>query len=100
MKTHQNKSLINYLYKSHITKIANQTNENYVRLFEQFNDLVSNIENKNLKNSILYSYVKIEKLFFDNITSTSKTFYEAGFNDFKKLLFTEQKLKNKGENHE
>mgnify|MGYP001851507970 FL=1 len=45
MKANKNKSQINVLYKTHIDNIIDREDQNYLKLFEHFNDLISNIHN-------------------------------------------------------
>lgn len=94
MKANKNKSQINVLYKTHIDNIINREDQNYLKLFENFNDLISNIHNDNLRSNILFSYIKIESLLFNYISRTSENFYEFGFNDLKSILFSNSKINN------
>ena len=87
MKKTSNKTYINILYNAHTDNIINKKNKEYLHLLENFNDLISNINDDNLRNNILYSYIKIENLLFNYISCTSKNFYELGFNDLKNILF-------------
>lgn len=95
MKTKNSNTLITNLYKNHYNNIVSRKDEDYLMLFKHYNDLLSNITDEDLKQRILYSHIRIEELLFNNIISTSKTFYELGFNDLKYLLFKEQKIDNK-----
>lgn len=79
MKANKNKSQINVLYKTHIDNIIDREDQNYLKLFEHFNDLISNIHNDNLRSNILFSYIKIESLLFNYISRTSENFYEFIF---------------------
>lgn len=94
MKANKNKSQINVLYKTHIDNIIDREDQNYLKLFEHFNDLISNIHNDNLRSNILFSYIKIESLLFNYISRTSENFYEFGFNDLKSILFSNSKINN------
>lgn len=94
MKANKNKSQINVLYKTHIDNIIDREDQNYLKLFEHFNDLISNIHNDNLRSNILFSYIKIESLLFNYISRTSENFYEFGFNDLKAILFSNSKINN------
>lgn len=94
MKTKKNNLLLTNLYNTHATYILNRNNKNYLKLFEHYNDLLSNVKDEDLQNELLYSHIKIESFLFDSIISTSKDFYELAFNDLKQLLFTEQKIDN------
>lgn len=87
MKKISNKTYINILYNAHTDNIINKKNKEYLNLLEHFNDLIGNINDNNLRNNILYSYIKIENLLFNYISYTSKNFYELGFNDLKNILF-------------
>ena len=87
MKQISNKAYINILYNAHADNIINEKNKEYLHLLENFNYLISNINDDNLRNNILYSYIKIENLLFNYISCTSKNFYELGFNDLKNILF-------------
>ncbi len=62
MKLRKNKSNINILYKTHIDNIISRNIKDYLKLFEHFNDLLSNVSNDNLRKNILFSYFEIEKL--------------------------------------
>ena len=95
MKANKNKSQINVLYKTHIDNIINREDQNYLKLFENFNDLISNIPEDSLRNNILFSYIKIETLLFNYISRTSENFYELGFNDLKSILFSNPTINNK-----
>lgn len=88
----KNSKLINNLYATHSNNIISKKDEEFILLFEHFNDLVSNIYPEDLRKKILYSHIEIEDLLYNYIISTSKTFYELGFNDFKELIFKKQKI--------
>ena len=62
LKLRKNKSNINILYKTHIDNIISRNIKDYLKLFEHFNDLLSNVSNDNLRKNILFSYFEIEKL--------------------------------------
>jgi hypothetical protein len=94
LKTLNNNTLISSLYNSHSNTIINRKNKEYLKLFEHYNDLISNIEDEDLKNRIMYSHIRIEEFLFNSMISTSKKFYELAFNDLKALIFTEQKIDN------
>lgn len=94
MKKINKKSCINILYDAHVDNVINRKNKDYLYLLEHFNDLIANIDDNNLRNNILYSYVKIENLLFNYISYTSKNFYELGFNDLKNILFSDSKITN------
>ena len=74
MKQISNKAYINILYNAHADNIINEKNKEYLHLLENFNDLISNINDDNLRNNILYSYIKIENLLFNYISYTIKNF--------------------------
>ncbi len=92
MKTKKINSLITNLYHSHNNIIITKENPEYLKLFEQFHDLISNIESIPLKTSILNSYIKIENLLFNNIIATSKQFYKLGFDDLKETLLENKNI--------
>ena len=69
--------------------------KNYLKLFEHFYDLLSNVNNNNLRESILFSYIEIENLLFNYVECTSKNFYELGFNDLKAILFSNSTINNR-----
>lgn len=89
-----NNTLISILYNTHTNNIIDRTNKDYLKLFEHYNDLISNINDEDLRNRILYSHIRIEELLFNYISYTSKNFYELGFNDLKNMLFRNQKIDN------
>ena len=62
LKLRKNKSNLNILYKAHIDNIISRNIKDYLKLFEHFNDLLSNVSNDNLRKNILFSYFEIEKL--------------------------------------
>ena len=62
MKLLKNKSNINILYKTYFDNIISMNIRDYLKLFEHFNDLLSNVSNDNLRKNILFSYFEIEKL--------------------------------------
>lgn len=92
MKTKKNNNLITNLYNSHNNIIITKETPEYLKLFEQLNDLISNIENDSLKITILNSYIKIENFLFNNIITTSKSFYKLGFDDLKEILLKNKKI--------
>lgn len=92
MKTSNKAILISSLYNNHSNNIITRKNKEYLKLFEHYNDLVSNIEDEDLRNRIMYSHIRIDELLFNSIISTSKEFYELAFNDLKTLIFTDDKI--------
>lgn len=98
MKRERKNSHIQILYEAHHTHIINKEDKNYLKLFEHFYDLLSNVNNNNLRESILFSYIEIENLLFNYVECTSKNFYELGFNDLKAILFSNSTINNKKDN--
>lgn len=92
MKKQNTDILLRALYNTHSTSIIDRKNKKYLKLFEQYNDIVSNINDENLKARIIYSHLNIEELLFGYISYTSRLFYELGFNDFKSLLLKNQNM--------
>lgn len=92
MKTSNNNTLISSLYNTHSNIIISKKDKEYLKLFEHYNDLVSNIDDEDLRNRIMYSHIRIDELLFNSIISTSKEFYELAFNDLKTLIFTDDKI--------
>lgn len=62
LKLRRNRSNINTLYKTQIDNIISRNSKDYLKLFEHFYDLLSNISNDNLRKNILFSYFEIERL--------------------------------------
>ena len=98
MKRERENSHIQILYEAHHAHIINREDKKYLELFEHFYDLLSNVDNNNLRHSILFSYIEIENLLFNYIEYTSKRFYELGFNDLKAILFSNSTINNKKDN--
>ncbi|MDO5555179.1 MAG: hypothetical protein Q4G09_00550 [Clostridia bacterium] len=94
MKLNRSNSLIKNIYSTHSEDIITIEDKEYLKLFERFNDLISNIEDEELKRRIIYAYIMIEKFLFNSIKTTSKKFYEFAFNDLRNLIINEQKIDN------
>ncbi len=94
MKQNESISLITNLYAAHSNHIITIEDKEYLDLFEKFNDLISNIEDEELKRRIIYAHIMIEKFLFNSIKTTSKEFYEFAFNDLRNLIINEQKIED------
>ena len=85
MKSRSN-NLIVAIYDTHSEDIINQTNDEYLKLFQHYQDIVSNVQDEDLRRRIIYSQLNIEEFLFAQINKSSRLFYEFGFNDFRKLM--------------
>lgn len=94
MELNKPNSLITNLYNTHSKNIVTIENTEYIKLFERFNDLISNIDDEELKNRIIYAHIRIEKFLWNSIKTTSKEFYEFAFNDLRNLIINEQRIDN------